>query len=90
MGPARHRYRPGHGLPQRDGGRFGRSGAERQADRRLELVEHALDQIARHNPTLNAFVAVDGERARAAAEAIDRQGGGRASTRARWPASRSG
>ena len=37
------------------------------------LVDHALDQISRHNPQLNAFVAVDGERARSAAEAIDRK-----------------
>ena len=38
----------------------------------VSLVDHALDQIARHNPELNAFVSVDGERARAAAEAVDR------------------
>jgi aspartyl-tRNA(Asn)/glutamyl-tRNA(Gln) amidotransferase subunit A len=37
-----------------------------------ELTEHALDQIGRHNPTLNAFVAVDPTRARAAAQRIDR------------------
>jgi aspartyl-tRNA(Asn)/glutamyl-tRNA(Gln) amidotransferase subunit A len=37
------------------------------------LVEHALEQIALHNPRLNAFVAVDGERARAAADAVDRK-----------------
>ncbi len=36
-----------------------------------ELVEHALAQIAATNPTINAFVAVDGARARAAAEAVD-------------------
>jgi aspartyl-tRNA(Asn)/glutamyl-tRNA(Gln) amidotransferase subunit A len=36
-----------------------------------DLVEHALDQIAAHNPVLNAFVAVDQERARAAARAVD-------------------
>ena len=35
------------------------------------LVDHALDQIRRHNPRLNAFVAVDEERARMAAEEID-------------------
>src|SRR5580704_2942638 len=35
------------------------------------LVEHALDQIAQHNPTINAFVAVDEDRARAGAEAVD-------------------
>lgn len=38
-----------------------------------ELVEHALEQIARDNPTLNAFVAVDPDRARAGAESIDRK-----------------
>ena len=37
------------------------------------LVDHALDQIGRHNDQLNAFVAVDGERARSAAEAVDRK-----------------
>ena len=36
-----------------------------------ELVDHALGQIAAHNPTINAFVAVDEGRARAAAEAVD-------------------
>ncbi len=36
-----------------------------------ELVDHALGQIAAHNPTVNAFVAVDEERARAAAAAVD-------------------
>jgi len=36
-----------------------------------ELVDHALARIAADNPTINAFVAVDGERARAAAEAVD-------------------
>jgi aspartyl-tRNA(Asn)/glutamyl-tRNA(Gln) amidotransferase subunit A len=35
------------------------------------LVEHALDQIERHNPTINAFVAVDSEAAMAAAAAVD-------------------
>jgi aspartyl-tRNA(Asn)/glutamyl-tRNA(Gln) amidotransferase subunit A len=35
------------------------------------LVEHALDQIAQHNPTINAFVAVDEDRARAGAEVVD-------------------
>jgi Asp-tRNA(Asn)/Glu-tRNA(Gln) amidotransferase A subunit family amidase len=35
------------------------------------LVEHALGQIAAHNPTLNAFVAVDPERARASAADVD-------------------
>jgi aspartyl-tRNA(Asn)/glutamyl-tRNA(Gln) amidotransferase subunit A len=39
----------------------------------VDLVDHALDQIARHNPVLNAFVAVDPGRARASAEAIDRK-----------------
>ncbi len=38
-----------------------------------ELVQHALDQIARHNPLLNAFVAVDPARALAAASAMDEQ-----------------
>jgi aspartyl-tRNA(Asn)/glutamyl-tRNA(Gln) amidotransferase subunit A len=37
------------------------------------LVDHALNQIALHNPVLNAFVAVDEERARAAATAIDKK-----------------
>ena len=36
-----------------------------------ELVEHALSQIAEHNSALNAFVAVDGTRARAGAAAVD-------------------
>ena len=36
-----------------------------------ELVDHALGRIAAHNPTVNAFVAVDEERARAAAAAVD-------------------
>jgi amidase len=35
-----------------------------------ELVEASLDRIEALNPTLNAFVAVDGERALAAADAI--------------------
>ncbi len=35
------------------------------------LVEHALERIATDNPVLNAFVAVDEERARRAAGAID-------------------
>ena len=38
-----------------------------------ELVDHALGQIAVCNPVLNAFVAVDEERARGAADAIDRK-----------------
>ena len=38
-----------------------------------ELVDHALASIASHNPTINAFVAVDEGRARAAAEAVDAQ-----------------
>ena len=37
----------------------------------LDLVDHALERIATLNPVLNAFVAVDGERARAAATAMD-------------------
>ena len=36
-----------------------------------ELVDHALARIDAVNPTVNAFVAVDGARARAAAEAVD-------------------
>jgi len=36
-----------------------------------ELVDHALARIDAVNPTVNAFVAVDGDRARAAAEAVD-------------------
>jgi len=36
-----------------------------------ELVDHALGRIAADNPTVNAFVAVDEGRARAAAEAVD-------------------
>ncbi len=36
-----------------------------------ELVGHALEQITRLNPTYNAFVAVDGDRAMAAAAAVD-------------------
>jgi len=36
-----------------------------------ELVDHALTRIDAVNPTVNAFVAVDAERARAAAEAVD-------------------
>lgn len=38
-----------------------------------ELTEHALDQIDRHNPEINAFVAIDPARARAAARLIDRK-----------------
>jgi aspartyl-tRNA(Asn)/glutamyl-tRNA(Gln) amidotransferase subunit A len=36
-----------------------------------ELVDHALSRIAADNPTVNAFVAVDADRARTAAEAVD-------------------
>jgi len=36
-----------------------------------ELTDHALDQIAAHNPVLNAFVSVDEQRARRAAEVVD-------------------
>ena len=36
-----------------------------------ELVDHALARIDAVNPTVNAFVAVDGDHARAAAEAVD-------------------
>jgi len=35
------------------------------------LVDHALGRIRAVNPTINAFVAVDEDRARAAAEAVD-------------------
>ena len=38
-----------------------------------EVVEHALDQISRHNADVNAFVAVDAGRARAAADVVDRK-----------------
>lgn len=37
------------------------------------LVGHALERIAADNPVVNAFVAVDEERARSAAEAIDQK-----------------
>jgi aspartyl-tRNA(Asn)/glutamyl-tRNA(Gln) amidotransferase subunit A len=37
-----------------------------------ELTQHALDRIAALNPSVNAFVAVDGERALAEAATIDR------------------
>ena len=36
-------------------------------------MDHALASIAAHNPTINAFVAVDEGRARSAAEAVDAQ-----------------
>jgi len=36
-----------------------------------ELVDHALARIEADNPAVNAFVAVDGDRARVAAEAVD-------------------
>jgi Asp-tRNA(Asn)/Glu-tRNA(Gln) amidotransferase A subunit family amidase len=36
-----------------------------------QLVDHALERVAALNPTINAFVAVDEERARAAADAVD-------------------
>ena len=39
----------------------------------LELTDHALDRIAASNPLVNAFVAVDGESARAAASAVDQK-----------------
>ena len=38
-----------------------------------DLVLHALDQVEARNSTVNAFVAVDGERAMAAAAALDEQ-----------------
>jgi aspartyl-tRNA(Asn)/glutamyl-tRNA(Gln) amidotransferase subunit A len=37
-----------------------------------ELVDHALARITAVNPTINAFVAVDEDRARAAAAAVDK------------------
>lgn len=44
----------------------------RRGDRSAtDLVDHALERIAALNPTINAFVAVDAERARAAAAAVD-------------------
>jgi amidase len=36
-----------------------------------ELLEHLLARVARHNPSLNAIVALDADRARATAEAAD-------------------
>ncbi|HEV3281771.1 MAG TPA: amidase family protein [Acidimicrobiales bacterium] len=36
-----------------------------------ELVDHAFERITALNPTINAFVAVDEDRAHAAAEAVD-------------------
>ncbi len=36
-----------------------------------EVVGHALERIDRFNPTINAFVAVDGDRALAAADRVD-------------------
>ncbi len=36
-----------------------------------DLVDHALERIADLNPTINAFVAVDEDRARAAADVVD-------------------
>ena len=63
----------------------------RKGDRSArDLVTHALERIETDNPRVNAFVAVDGERALAAAAAIDRAGGRGLSTRDRWPGSRSG
>jgi aspartyl-tRNA(Asn)/glutamyl-tRNA(Gln) amidotransferase subunit A len=38
-----------------------------------ELTEHALGQIALHNPGLNAFVSVDEDRAHVAADAVDQK-----------------
>ena len=44
----------------------------RKGDRSArDLVTHALERIETDNPRVNAFVAVDGERALAAAAAID-------------------
>ncbi|MEQ9333445.1 amidase [Thalassobaculum sp.] len=48
--------------------------AARIRDRRLgcvEVLEHLLDRVERHNPGLNAIVVLDVERARARAEAAD-------------------
>ena len=36
-----------------------------------ELLEHLLARVARHNPSLNAIVALDADRARATADAAD-------------------
>jgi amidase len=36
-----------------------------------ELLDHLLDRVERHNPALNTVVALDAERARAAAQAAD-------------------
>jgi aspartyl-tRNA(Asn)/glutamyl-tRNA(Gln) amidotransferase subunit A len=36
-----------------------------------EVIGHSLDQIEAHNPTINAFVAVDADRARAEAAVLD-------------------
>ena len=38
-----------------------------------ELTEHSLERIEALNPDINAFVAIDAEGARAAAEEIDQQ-----------------
>ena len=38
-----------------------------------EAVDHALEQISRHNADVNAFVAVDAGRARAAAAVVDQK-----------------
>jgi len=38
-----------------------------------ELTQHCLDQIARHNPRLNAFITVTGESALARAQELDRE-----------------
>src|ERR1035438_4018185 len=40
----------------------------------LEILDAHIERIAAHNPALNAIVAVDAERARAAARSHDRQG----------------
>ena len=55
-----------------------------------ELVGAALARIEEIDPKVNAFVALDGERALADAAAIDAASWPRARTSARWPASRSG
>ena len=82
--------RSAHGLPHefRSSTWPPRSGADRC--RPSELVDHALGQVAAHNGTLNAFVAVDEGRARAAAATVDALGGGAGRTRDPWPASPSG
>lgn len=50
----------------------GLAGEVRRGERSArELIDHALDRIDTLNPIINAFVAIDAERARAAAETVD-------------------